>query len=53
VFDLDRTYFAENLKKDKYQIKFKEDLLDKKMMVIYMDIFGNEKREIKEVKDFK
>ncbi len=53
VFDLDKTYFAENLKKDKYQIKFKADLLDKKMMIIYMDIFGNEKREIKEIKDFK
>lgn len=53
VFDLDKTYFAENLKKEKYQIKFKEELLDKKMMIIYMDIFGNEKREIKEVKDFK
>jgi site-specific DNA-methyltransferase (adenine-specific)/adenine-specific DNA-methyltransferase len=53
VFDLDKTYFAENLKKDKYQIRFKEDLLEKKMMIIYMDIFGNEKREIKEMRDFK
>lgn len=53
VFDLDKTYFAENLKKDKYQIRFKEDLLEKKMMIIYMDIFGNEKREVKEMRDFK
>lgn len=53
VFDLDQTYFAENLKKDKYQIKFEKELLNKKMMIIYMDIFGNEKKEIKELKDFK
>ncbi|MFA6273653.1 MAG: site-specific DNA-methyltransferase [Candidatus Paceibacterota bacterium] len=53
VFDLDKTYFAENLKKDGYKIKFEKKQLDKKMMIIYMDIFGNEKKEIKELKDFK
>lgn len=53
VFDLDKTYFAESLKKDGYQIKFDRSQLDKKMMIIYMDIFGNEKKEIKEAKDFK
>jgi len=52
VFDLDKTYFAEDIKKDKYQIKFDKKLFDKKMMIIYIDIFGNEKREIKELKDF-
>jgi len=53
VFDLDKTYFAESLKKNGYEIKFDRSQLDKKMMIIYMDIFGNEKREIKEVNDFK
>ncbi len=53
VFDLDQKYFAENLKKDGYQIKFNKNEVDKKMMFIYMDIFGNEKKEIKELKDFK
>lgn len=53
VFDLDKTYFAEDLKKDGYKIKFEKNQLDKKIMIIYMDIFGNEKREIKEMSDFK
>lgn len=53
VFDLDKTYFAEELKRESYQIKFSKDLLGKKAMIIYMDIFGNEKREVKELKDFK
>jgi len=53
VFDLDKTYFAEDLKRDAYQIRFENKQLDKKMMIVYMDIFGNEKKEIREVKDFK
>ena len=53
VFDLDKVFFAEDIKKKKYKIVFDKNLLDKKMMIIYMDIFGNEKREIKEAKDFK
>jgi len=53
VFDLDKTLFAEELKKNGHKISFDKKMLDKKMMVIYMDIFGNEKREVKEVKDFK
>jgi len=53
VFDLDKTFFAEELKKVAHKISFDKKMLDKKMMIIYMDIFGNEKREIKELKDFK
>src|SRR3989339_308654 len=53
VFDLDKTFFAEELKKVAHKISFDKKMLDKKMMIIYMDIFGNEKREVKELKDFK
>ncbi len=53
VFDLDKTFFAEDLKKVGYKISFDKNEIDKKMMIIYMDIFGNEKREVKELKDFK
>src|SRR3989344_7049329 len=53
VFDLDRTFFAEELKKVAHKISFDKKMLDKKIMIIYMDIFGNEKREVKELKDFK
>lgn len=53
VFDLDKTFFAEELKTVAHKISFDKKKLDKKMMIIYMDIFGNEKREVKELKDFK
>lgn len=53
IFDLDKTFFAEDLKKVAHRISFDKKMLDKKIMIIYMDIFGNEKREIKELKDFK
>lgn len=53
VFDLDKTFFAEELKKVAHKISFDKKMLEKKMMIIYMDIFGNEKREVKELKDFK
>ena len=53
VFDLDKVFFAEDIKKKKYKISFDKKLLDQKIMIIYMDIFGNEKREIKTAKDFK
>lgn len=53
VFDLDKVYFAEEIKKNKFEIKIKKKNVEKKLMLIYMDIFGNENREIREIKDFK
>jgi len=53
VFDLDKAYFAEEIKKNKFEVKIEKKQIGKKLMLIYMDIFGNEKREVKEVKDFK
>ena len=53
VFDLDKVYFADDIKKNKFEIRSKKDKADEKIMLIYMDIFGNEKKEIKKLKDFK
>lgn len=53
VFDLDEVFYAEDLKKNDYEVRFTEDKVKGQMMVIYIDIFGNEKREIKGLKDFK
>ncbi len=41
------------LKKTDYEVRFTEDKVKGQMMIIYIDIFGNEKREIKSLKDFK
>jgi len=52
VFDLDDVFYAEDLKKNGYEVRFAEDKGKKQIMVIYIDIFGNEKREIKTLSDF-
>jgi site-specific DNA-methyltransferase (adenine-specific)/adenine-specific DNA-methyltransferase len=52
VFDLDQVFYAENLKRNNYEVRFSRDKLKKQLMIIYMDIFGNEKREIKTKADF-
>lgn len=52
VFDLDEVFYADKLKPD-FEIRFDSGKLDKQMMVIYLDIYGNEKKEILSLKDFK
>ena len=53
VFDLDEVFYAEDLKKNDYEMRFTEDKAKDQMMITYIDIFGNEKREIKTLKAFK
>ena len=52
VFDLDEVFYADNLKPG-FEIHFDAAKLDKQMMVIYLDIYGKEKKEILNLKDFK
>jgi site-specific DNA-methyltransferase (adenine-specific)/adenine-specific DNA-methyltransferase len=60
VFDLDEVFYAENLKKhalskaegNGYEVRFTEDQVKGQIMIIYIDIFGNEKREVKTLSDF-
>jgi len=52
VFDLDDVFYAENLKPN-FEVLFDSIKLGKQMMVIYLDIYGNEKKEILSLKDFK
>jgi len=53
VFDFDDVFYAENLKNNKWEIRFDADKIEDQMMIIYIDIFGNEKREVKRLKNFK
>jgi len=53
VFDLDEVFYAEDLRNQNYEIRFDLNKIKGQMMIIYCDIFGNEKREIKTLKDFK
>lgn len=53
VFDLDEVFYAEELKKNNYEVRFAKDKVKGQIMIIYIDIFGNEKREVKALSDFK
>lgn len=52
VFDLDEVFYADNIKPD-FEVRFDSKKIDKQMMAIYLDIYGNEKKEILSLKDFK
>lgn len=52
VFDMDEVFYAEDLKKKNYEVRFDEDKIKGQIMIIYLDIFGNEKREVKALSDF-
>lgn len=52
VFNFDEVFYAEDLKKQDYEVRFDSNKLNGQMMLIYIDIFGNEKREVKQLKDF-
>lgn len=53
VFDFDDVFYAEDLKENKWEVSFDADKIDRQIMIIYIDIFGNEKREVKKIKEFK
>jgi site-specific DNA-methyltransferase (adenine-specific)/adenine-specific DNA-methyltransferase len=53
VFNFDEVFYAEDLKKQDYEVRFDSNKLNGQMMLIYIDIFGNEKREVKQLKDFR
>jgi site-specific DNA-methyltransferase (adenine-specific)/adenine-specific DNA-methyltransferase len=52
-FDMRDKWFAQDLEKNAYEIRFPAERLNDRMMIIYMDVFGNERKEIKGRKDFK
>jgi len=52
VFNFDEVFYAEDLKKQDYEVRFDSNKLDGQMMLIYIDIFGNERREVKKLSDF-
>jgi site-specific DNA-methyltransferase (adenine-specific)/adenine-specific DNA-methyltransferase len=53
VFNLGEVFYAEELKKNDYEVHFANDKIKDQIMIIYIDIFGNEKREVKSQEDFK
>jgi len=52
-FDMDDKLFAQDLEKNNYEVRFPIDRMKDKAMIVYMDMYGNEKKEVKTKKDFR
>jgi len=46
IFNFDDVFYAEDLKKNNWEVRFGADKVNGQIMIIYIDIFGNEKREV-------
>lgn len=53
VFDMDYYFFNNEIVKNDFKIAFPKDKAGQKIMIIYLDVLGNEKVEVKDIKDFK
>ena len=53
IFNLDKVYYASGIEKNGWEVHLPVESIKEQMMVIYLDIYGNEYREIKSIKDFK
>jgi len=52
VFNPDKVYYASDIEKNGWKVALPVDAFEEQIMIIYLDIYGNEYREIKALKDF-
>lgn len=52
VFDLDEVHYADTIEKDGWKVTFRLDQLGKKMMAVFLDIYGNENRILIDASEF-
>ena len=53
VFDMDHYFFGDEIIKNDFKVVFPKQKVGEKVMIIYLDVLGNEKVEVKDTKDFK
>ncbi len=53
VFEFDAVFYSDGLQKNKWTLSFPPDKVGENVMAIFIDIYGNEARELINVKDFK
>jgi len=53
VFDMDHYFFNDEIVKNNFKVVFPKEKVGEKLMIIYLDVLGNEKVEMKDIKDFK
>ncbi|TSA27265.1 site-specific DNA-methyltransferase [bacterium] len=52
IFNLDKVYYASEIEKNGWKVFLPLGEIKGQMMIIYLDIYGNEYREIKRIEDF-
>ncbi|MCD6523037.1 MAG: site-specific DNA-methyltransferase [Candidatus Diapherotrites archaeon] len=52
-FNLSKWFSSKDLEKNNWEIRLDPKKLGKKMMVVYMDVYGNEKKEVLTLKNFR
>lgn len=52
-FNMTHYFFADEIKKEDFSVRIKEAKLGNRIMIIYIDVFGNERIELKSIRDFK
>lgn len=52
-FNMTNYFFADEIKKAGYKIRVHADKVGKKICIIYLDVFGNERIEVKEIGEFR
>ena len=52
IFDLDEVHYADAIEKEGWKVRFRTDQLGKKMMVAFLDIYGNEARVLIDTAEF-
>jgi DNA modification methylase len=46
VFDLDAVFYAETIEKAEWEVRFPLEVVGKQVMAVFVDIYGNEAREL-------
>jgi hypothetical protein len=52
LFDFDEVYYADEIAKDDWKVRFDMKRLGKKMMAVFVDIYGNEARSLIDKAEF-
>lgn len=52
IFNLDKVYYASEIEKNGWKVFLPVEEIKKQIMIIYLDIYGNEYRETKRMEDF-
>lgn len=52
IFNPDKVYYASDIEKNGWKVTLPVDAFEEQIMIIYLDIYGNEYREVKTLNDF-